>query len=76
MAVLKNAWQFLTKLMQPVGDFISRWILMPVLYFVLGLIFTGPARLGDPLRLKRRSGSHWLTRSEPHDDLPRARNMY
>jgi hypothetical protein len=63
--------------MEAFGHFVSRNIVTPILFTVLGLIFSVFAKVGDPLRLKMHQGaSHWLDRAPHPDSLEKARSLH
>lgn len=73
--MLKRLWQGFSRASMAVGHFISRNVISPVLYYVLGALFTLPARVGDPLRLKHGPAWHVRPVDQP-DQLDHARAMY
>ena len=75
--MLRRLWDGFSAVMEAIGHFISRNIVTPILFVVLGLLFSLFAKMGDPLRLKRHDGdSLWLDRSPHPDSLDRARSLH
>ena len=76
MRLLKQLWNGFSQTMMAVGHAISKYVITPALYYVLGALFTAPSRVGDPLRLRPRQGSHWHRRDTEPDRLDHARSLY
>lgn len=78
MRWLGRVWDAFGRVMMAFGHAVSKYVITPLLYFVLGALFTWPTRASDPLKLKLTPGrSRWLPRAaESGDELARARSMY
>jgi hypothetical protein len=75
--MLRRLWDGFSNGMMAIGHFISRNIVTPVLFSVLGLLFSIFAKAGDPLRLKlHHGGSVWIDRSGRTDSLDQARSLH
>jgi len=75
--MLRRLWDAISKALMAFGHFMSRYVVTPVLFSVLGLLFSLFAKAGDPLRLKLHpGGSVWLDRSGHTDSLNKARSLH
>lgn len=76
LTFLRAAWEWWKKIARAVGVVQTR-LLMVCFYFVfvfpLGLVMR---MSGDPLHLKRRSGSNWAPHREQTADLETARRQF
>ena len=77
MTALRQAWEAFNRASRAFGHFMSRNVVAPALYYLLGLLFTWPARLPDPLHLRLRTGSLYYPReAEIETPMQRAGSMY
>ncbi len=75
--MLRRLWDGFSAMMMAIGHFISRNIITPVLFILLGLLFSLFAKMGDPLRLKLHPGAtSWLDRPTHPDSLEKARSLH
>lgn len=75
--MLRRLWDGISKALMAFGHFISRYVVTPTLYVVIGLLFSAFAKMGDPLRLKLHPGATvWLDRGGRSDSLERARSLH
>ncbi len=64
---LKRGWQKWLALSQIAGNFLGR-ILVSIFYFTLMLPFSlGVTLFGDPLQIKTRRQTHWISRETKTD---------
>jgi hypothetical protein len=76
LAFLRAAWTHWKKIARAVGVVQTR-ILMVCLYLIFVLPVGVVARLrGDPLRLKRPTGSNWTPRREEKASIESARRQF
>lgn len=73
--MLRRLWQSWKELAGYIGEFQAR-LLLAVFYFIVAALFALPGYLLDPLRVRRRRASTWVTRPPTPDDLVASRRQF
>ncbi|MCC7491916.1 MAG: hypothetical protein IT204_06195 [Fimbriimonadaceae bacterium] len=76
MSLLRRVWDALSRGLMAFGHCMSKFVVTPLLYTVIGGLFTGFARRGDPLRVRPPAGTLWQPRRRADDTLERARSLH
>lgn len=73
----KRAWEAWLRFGMALGNFLLRWVWMPVFYFIIAMPFALVVRFFlDPLRARRgRQASYWTPKRLPKLDLEWARRQ-